>query len=112
MATDLLTVAQAITYPDLRRRLLKAYQAHSANQDPATDGDPHIEAKLGAKLATYDEDAIVHLLSNICADTCLSVQARYDLGDYAIGLRRDAMQRRCELVPAPSQQTSQHPHAS
>jgi hypothetical protein len=84
-------IAQAISYPDLRRRLLKAYQAHSANLDPNAEGDPHIEAKLGAKLATYDEQAIVHLIHNICADTCLSVQGRYDLGDYAIRLRAEAI---------------------
>lgn len=84
-------IAQAISYPDLRRRLLKAYQAHSANLDPNLEGDPHMEAKLGAKLATYDEPAFIHLMHNIRADSYLHNAAQYDLCDYATYLRAEAI---------------------
>jgi hypothetical protein len=120
MATDLLTVAQAITYPDLRRRLLSAYHWDSAGENPNTHGDPWTERKLAAKLASYDEPAFIHLMHNIVADTYLTGQGSQDLTEYAIRLRSwaaadttsDPMRRQCELVPGPSQQTSQHPHAS
>jgi hypothetical protein len=85
---ELTRVACAMGYTDLRRRLIKAYRAHSADQDPNAEGDPRLEQKLAAKLGSYGPVGFLLLLRELSEDLPeLHVQARRDLAEYAIHLR-------------------------
>ena len=85
---DLYATATAMTYTDLRRRLLKAYQADSADMDPNSLGDPLLEQKLSAKLGSYGPNGFRLLLIELSEDLPeLHPEARRDLAGYAIMLR-------------------------
>lgn len=85
---ELTTVACAMTYTDLRRRLIKAYRADSADQDPNAEGDPRLEQKLAAKLGSYGPVGFLLLLRELSEDLPeLHIQARRDLAEYALYLR-------------------------
>lgn len=85
---DLYATATAMSYTDLRRRLLKAYQADSADMDPNQLGDPLLEEKLAAKLGSYGPNGFRLLLIELSEDLPeLHVQARRELAEYAIRLR-------------------------
>jgi hypothetical protein len=85
---ELTSIACAMTYTDLRRRLIKAYRAHSADQDPNAEGDPRLEQKLAAKLGSYGPNGFILLLRELSEDLPeLHVAARRDLAEYAIYLR-------------------------
>lgn len=87
---ELTTVACAMTYTDLRRRLIKAYRADSADQDPNAEGDPRLEEKLAAKLSSYGPNGFILLMRELSEDLPeLHIQARRDLAAYAIRLRND-----------------------
>ncbi|RJU01987.1 hypothetical protein D6T65_05040 [Arthrobacter frigidicola] len=93
-----------MTYPDLKRRLVKAYRTHSADGNPNHDGDPRCEDKLGAKLGSYTDRGFYLLMLEIREDTPeLHPEARRDLAEYAIYLRNthlDAMLHEQELAVA------------
>lgn len=85
---ELTRVAVAMGYTDLRRRLIKAYRAHSADLDPNAEGDPRLEEKLAAKLGSYGPNGFILLMRELSEDLPeLHVQARRDLAEYAIHLR-------------------------
>lgn len=85
---ELTSIACKMTYTDLRRRLIKAYRAHSADMDPNAEGDPKLEQKLAAKLGSYGPNGFILLLTELSEDLPeLHVQARRDLTEYAIYLR-------------------------
>lgn len=85
---ELTTIACAMTYTDLRRRLIKAYQADSANMDPNELGDPRLEDKLTAKLRSYGPAGFRLLLRELSEDLPeLHPMARRDLAEYACKLR-------------------------
>lgn len=85
---ELTRVSAAMTYTDLRRRLIKAYRAHSADLNPNAEGDPRLEEKLAAKLGSYGPNGFILLMRELSEDLPeLHVQARRDLAEYAIHLR-------------------------
>ncbi|MHA7210804.1 hypothetical protein [Arthrobacter sp. MDT1-65] len=84
---DLIATARAISYTDFRRRVMKAYTSHAAGKDPALDGDPRIEDKLGAYLAQFGEFKFAWFVRFLVDDTPYSHAGRLDLADYCIYLR-------------------------
>lgn len=84
---DLVATARALSYTDFRRRVMKAYLSHSAGLDPALDGDPRIEDKLGAYLGQYGEFKFAWFVRFLVDDTPYSYAGRLDLADYCIYLR-------------------------
>lgn len=85
---ELTSIACKMSYTDLRRRLLKAYRAHSADVDPNSEGDPRLEQKLAAKLGSYGPVGFRLLLIELSEDLPeLHPSARRDLAEYAIYLR-------------------------
>lgn len=99
---ELTSIACSMTYTDMRRRLIKAYQAHSAGLNPDDFGDKHLERKLSAKLGSYGPNGFILLMRELAEDIPeLHPVARRDLAEYAIYLR-GLHEADVELGPAPT----------